>query len=62
VKTWGFSGNCVLVLGLPYLFLSVAHGTAHDIVGQGVADPTMMINAMALAGSLAAGNGFGDTA
>jgi 4-hydroxythreonine-4-phosphate dehydrogenase len=58
VKTWGFSGNCVIILGPPYLHMSVAHGTAYDIVGKGVADPTMMLSAMCTCGSLAAGNGF----
>lgn len=58
VKTWGFSGNCVMVLGPPYLFLSVAHGTAYDIVGKGIADPTMMLNAMRTAAHLADGKGF----
>src|SRR3546814_20836252 len=39
VKTWGFSGNCVIMMGPPYLHMSVAHGTAYDIVGTGKADP-----------------------
>ena len=58
VKTWGFSGNAVVILGLPYLHLSVAHGTAYDIAGRGVADHSMMLNAMRAAGYLAAGAGF----
>ena len=58
IKTWGFSGNCVLMLGPPYVQASVAHGTAYDIVGQGIADHTMILAAMRLAGSLAAGQGF----
>lgn len=58
IKTWGFSGNCVMVLGPPYLFFSVAHGTAYDIVGKGIADPSMMLSAMCTAAQLAAGKGF----
>ena len=58
VKTWGFSGNCVLVLGAPHINLSVAHGTAHDIVGKGIADPAMILSAMTTGAFLAAGRGF----
>ncbi|NML91855.1 4-hydroxythreonine-4-phosphate dehydrogenase PdxA [Sphingobium sp. TB-6] len=59
VKTWGFSGNCVLVLGPPYLFLSVAHGTAYDIVGTGKSDPAMLHCALKTASLLARGQGIG---
>lgn len=58
IKTWGFSGNSVVIIGPPYVHLSVAHGTAYDIVGKGVADHRMVLNAMRAAGSLAAGLGF----
>ena len=58
VKTWGFSGNCVIMMGPPYLHMSVAHGTAYDIVGTGKADPAMMLSAMRTCGVLAAGKGF----
>lgn len=58
IKTWGFSGNCVIIVGLPYLNMSVAHGTAYDIVGKGIADHSMMLSAMRTAGSLSAGAGF----
>lgn len=58
VKTWGFSGNCVIMMGPPYLHMSVAHGTAYDIVKTGDADPTMMLSAMRTCGRLAAGRGF----
>ena len=41
-----------LVIGGPILFSSVAHGTGHDIVGQGVASPRAMIEAISrLAGA-----------
>jgi len=58
VKTWGFSGNCVIMMGPPYLHMSVAHGTAYDIVGTGTADAAMMLSAMRTCGQLASGRGF----
>jgi 4-hydroxythreonine-4-phosphate dehydrogenase len=33
-------------IGTPILFSSVAHGSAHDIAGTGIADPTAMIEAV----------------
>jgi 4-hydroxy-L-threonine phosphate dehydrogenase PdxA len=35
-----------LAIGSPILFSSVAHGSGHDIVGRGIADPTAMIEAI----------------
>ena len=35
-----------LAIGTPILFSSVAHGSAHDIAGTGIADPTAMIEAV----------------
>jgi len=35
-----------LAIGTPILFSSVAHGSAHDIAGKGIADPTAMIEAI----------------
>jgi 4-hydroxythreonine-4-phosphate dehydrogenase len=35
-----------LTIGTPILFASVAHGSAHDIAGKGVADPTALIAAV----------------
>jgi 4-hydroxythreonine-4-phosphate dehydrogenase len=35
-----------LTIGTPILFSSVAHGSAHDIAGKGVADPTAMTEAV----------------
>jgi 4-hydroxythreonine-4-phosphate dehydrogenase len=35
-----------LTIGTPILFSSVAHGTGHDIAGQGKADPAAMIEAV----------------
>ncbi|HEY7663833.1 MAG TPA: 4-hydroxythreonine-4-phosphate dehydrogenase PdxA [Xanthobacteraceae bacterium] len=35
-----------LTIGTPILFSSVAHGSAHDIAGRGIASPAAMIEAM----------------
>ena len=35
-----------LTIGTPILFSSVAHGSAHDIAGKGIADPSAMIEAI----------------
>lgn len=58
IKTWGFSGNCALIMGPPYLHMSVAHGTAYDLAGTGKADHSMMLEAIKLTAHLAAGKGF----
>jgi len=39
--------------GLPIIRTSVAHGTAYDIAGKGVADATSLIEAVRVAGRLA---------
>lgn len=58
LKTWGFSGNFAMILGFPYLFISVAHGTAFDIAGLGRADEKMMVSALNNVVSLSNGGGF----
>jgi 4-hydroxy-L-threonine phosphate dehydrogenase PdxA len=35
-----------LTIGTPILFSSVAHGSAHDIAGKGIADPKAMVDAI----------------
>jgi 4-hydroxythreonine-4-phosphate dehydrogenase len=40
--------------GLPLVRTSVAHGTAYDIAGRGIADPTSLIEAVKVAARLAA--------
>jgi 4-hydroxythreonine-4-phosphate dehydrogenase len=42
-----------VLFGLPYLRVSPAHGTAFDIAGRGIADPTNMIVAVLEAARLA---------
>jgi 4-hydroxy-L-threonine phosphate dehydrogenase PdxA len=37
-----------LAIGVPILFSSVAHGCAHDIAGQGLADPTAIMETLEL--------------
>ncbi len=58
MKTWGFSGNSVVMLGSPYVHTTVAHGVAYEIAGSGRADHTMLLNASLNAAYLAAGKGF----
>lgn len=40
------NASAALTIGSPILFSSVAHGSAHDIAGRGVADPAAMIEAL----------------
>jgi 4-hydroxythreonine-4-phosphate dehydrogenase len=58
IKTVGFAAGkegrlrtagVNLTLGLPIIRTSVDHGTAFDIAGKGVADPTSMVEAILLA-------------
>ena len=46
IKTLAFEQSVNVTLGLPYLRVSVDHGTAFDIAGKGVADPAPMRYAM----------------
>ena len=45
-KLLAFSRTAGLSIGSPILFSSVAHGSAHDIAGKGIADPGAMIEAI----------------
>ncbi|MDA0240184.1 MAG: 4-hydroxythreonine-4-phosphate dehydrogenase PdxA, partial [Proteobacteria bacterium] len=38
--------TAAMAIGSPILFSSVAHGSGHDIVGKGVADPAAIIEAV----------------
>ncbi len=58
VKVYGFEESVTANLGLPFVRTSVDHGTAFDIAGQGIADPTSMLEAIRLAASLAGGDGL----
>lgn len=46
-------GRCVnLTIGLPIIRTSVDHGTAYDIAGKGIAEPSSLVEAIALAAQL----------
>ncbi len=54
LKLIGFETGVNWTLGLPFIRTSPDHGTAYNIAGRGVADPTSMISAIRLAKQLAA--------
>jgi len=58
VKTAVFEGACSIYIGLPYVHLSIPHGSAYDIAGQGIAQHKSMLAAMLTAAALAGGRGF----
>ncbi|MDB6040112.1 MAG: pdxA1, partial [Verrucomicrobiales bacterium] len=53
LKMIGFEKGVNWTLGLPFVRTSPDHGTAYDIAGKGIADPSSMISAIDLARSLA---------
>jgi len=54
VKLVAFGRAVNVTLGLPIIRTSVDHGTAFDIAGRGLADPSSLIHAVLLAARLAA--------
>ena len=52
-KTAAFGRGVNVTLGLPFVRTSPDHGTAFDIAGRGVADPSSMVEAVRLAMRLA---------
>ena len=54
LKYSGFEQAVNLTLGLPYPRVAVDHGTALDLAGRGVADPSSLLAATALCARLAA--------
>ncbi len=52
VKSLAFNRTVNVTLGLPFIRTSPAHGTAFDIAGKGVADPSSMCEAIKLAARL----------
>jgi 4-hydroxythreonine-4-phosphate dehydrogenase len=42
-----------VTLGLPFIRTSPDHGTAFDIAGRGIADPTSLVAALELARDMA---------
>ena len=54
LKLAAFNRTVNITLGLPIIRTSGGHGTAFDIVGKGVADPTSLAEAIRLAAVMAA--------
>jgi 4-hydroxythreonine-4-phosphate dehydrogenase len=52
IKVYGFEESISVNLGVPFIRTSVDHGTAFDIAGKNIADPTSMIEAIKLAQNL----------
>ena len=59
LKTVGFDRAVNVTLGLPIVRTSVAHGTAFDIAGKGLADPSSLIAAVRVAARIVAGRSRG---
>jgi 4-hydroxythreonine-4-phosphate dehydrogenase len=57
VKLLAFGRAVNVTLGLPIVRTSVDHGTAFDIAGKGVADPSSMVEAVLLAARLSKPHG-----
>jgi 4-hydroxythreonine-4-phosphate dehydrogenase len=55
LKTVAFDSGINWTLGLPFIRTSPDHGTAYDIAGKGIANPSSMIAAIRLAKQLASG-------
>jgi 4-hydroxythreonine-4-phosphate dehydrogenase len=53
-KTLAFDDAVNVTLGLPFIRTSPDHGTAYDIAGKGLANPSSMIAAIRMAGEMAA--------
>jgi len=54
LKTIDFAGGVNVTLGLPFVRTSPDHGTAFDIAGRGIADPSSMLAALRAAAAIAA--------
>lgn len=53
LKYSGFEQAVNITLGLPYPRVAVDHGTALELAGRGVADPSSLLSATALCARLA---------
>jgi 4-hydroxythreonine-4-phosphate dehydrogenase len=56
VKLLAFGRAVNVTLGLPIIRTSVDHGTAFDIAGTGIADPSSLVEAVRLAATLVVGS------
>jgi 4-hydroxythreonine-4-phosphate dehydrogenase len=54
IKTIDFAGGVNVTLGLPFVRTSPDHGTAYDIAGRGIADPSSLVAALRMAREMAA--------
>jgi 4-hydroxythreonine-4-phosphate dehydrogenase len=54
IKTLAFDEGVNVTLGLPFVRTSPDHGTAYDIAGRGVANPSSLIAALKLAAQMGA--------
>jgi len=52
IKMLDFKEAVNFTLGLPFIRTSVDHGTAYDIAGKGLADPTNLVKAISTAANL----------
>jgi 4-hydroxythreonine-4-phosphate dehydrogenase len=55
LKLAAFNTGVNWTLGLPFIRTSPDHGTAYNIAGQGIADPSSMLSAIRLAAQLVEG-------
>jgi 4-hydroxythreonine-4-phosphate dehydrogenase len=53
LKLLHFADGVNITLGLPIIRTSVDHGTAYDIAGKGIADPSSLVSAITTAASMA---------
>ena len=58
IKTIDMAGGVNVTLGLSYVRTSPDHGTALDIAGQGLADPSSLIAALRMAAAIATHRGL----
>jgi 4-phospho-D-threonate 3-dehydrogenase / 4-phospho-D-erythronate 3-dehydrogenase len=52
IKMKAFKNVAALTIGTPVLFASVGHGSAPDIAGKGIAEPTSLIQTMEILSSI----------
>ncbi len=57
IKTLDFDRGVNVTLGLPFIRTSPDHGTAFDIAGKGIANPSSLIEALRLADRMAVARG-----
>ena len=57
IKTIDFDGGVNVTLGLPFIRTSPDHGTAYDIAGRGIANPSSLVAALRMAQQMAAARG-----